>query len=1129
MSTKALLIQSQTTQNGGDQGEWNELKMATSYIQGIQTGDILETVNAQTLNALISGVPSPWARAKLFKYALETLNNSNPDIIPGGLLNFYTILHEEWRGLLATIALYPDRIRFSAPVSMDTTGGDYQIASAFGRMLFDDKDIWSNQEALATNPDEQPYLHLIYYRDQLVGGTSPLTGVFTGVNYSTLGDSASDINWYRNGRFEDPTRYLTPQQLQRVYLFIKNINNNAASFEQTINSQRNGKKAIDLAGFKGMARNWEQELAAQGNNLKNVGPVAQYSSLSQPFAALFNCSVPVYLKPDSTFTYVYADDSGYTAISNIQELLSTDNYVIGWAEPQSQRPKLSASPVYYLSVNDLQSGDTYYFSIPLSERGIDIFKNKLDTLLGYSGTGNTRLSGHLTDAGMLAVSLVVEIDGESVALNDREYHIHWNQNQGKVIAWPNFVSKEWDKYYLFTEYTDGDTEQFLPIYMIKNENEIIKTINGDFLTSKYKPTPEEQPTVDIKRLVTFPTSQSDNLPKYNILSSDKPMCGLSATVKITGKSVGAGFLMIRQDMIKDLTGVSLNEEAIVGIDFGSNNTCLFYNANDKGTKPIEFDNYRIVLVGRENNDKKAIAENNELLFFTNYPAENGQLKSWLHEHDSRYIVPNQSAEVAGGVPVNRPNVRVLEMDEFEIKTQAGTLHYNMKWLDNDKGREKKRAFLKSIWLQACAYLYTHRIQPQELLWSFPGSMMPADRDELERIYEDLCKITPFEKPNLSAPLTEAEAVCSYAMSQDFGLASNNMFLGIDVGGSTSDIHLIAKNPQNNNKPSLFRESSVRLAAGVFFDAVIKSEQFRQALVNFHESHDTPIHVENIKEILDHPDKAPYFLNNIFDQLKTQEQYDAFYDSLASNAKFVFTIPAYVCGLLLFYSGMLIGKAIKDNRLDNIDKIDLLPFGKGGRIFHWLRHATSTRTTTEFYRNCINSGLQLILPGKEVEVNYRNEIEHNNKTEVARGLCEQKGLAIVPNLNDTDICGETGVTYLKNGHTTTISPDEEICGEQFADDMSNFDFSGVQNFEKYMNLFIDFVSQRTNLYRKAEESLREDLSDLPTRIIPFCTSDPEYKKASRNNKNGLGFHYHQPIIIAEGACFLKALVRKAFNQ
>ena len=39
--SKALLIQSYTTLTTGIQGDWNELNMANSYIQGIQTGDIL--------------------------------------------------------------------------------------------------------------------------------------------------------------------------------------------------------------------------------------------------------------------------------------------------------------------------------------------------------------------------------------------------------------------------------------------------------------------------------------------------------------------------------------------------------------------------------------------------------------------------------------------------------------------------------------------------------------------------------------------------------------------------------------------------------------------------------------------------------------------------------------------------------------------------------------------------------------------------------------------------------------------------------------------------------------------------------------------------------------------------------
>ena len=165
----------------------------------------------------------------------------------------------------------------------------------------------------------------------------------------------------------------------------------------------------------------------------------------------------------------------------------------------------------------------------------------------------------------------------------------------------------------------------------------------------------------------------------------------------------------------------------------------------------------------------------------------------------------------------------------------------------------------------------------------------------------------------------------YALSQNFGLNSNNMFLGIDVGGSTSDILLLAKDSDNGNKATLYRESSVRLAAGVFFNAVIKSDTFRQALLSFHEGHKTSVYVSNIKEILTEPSKAPYFLNSIFDQLKTTEDYEEFYSSIDVNAKFVFTIPAYVTGMLLYYSGMLIGKTIKAEHLERISRVDVLSF------------------------------------------------------------------------------------------------------------------------------------------------------------------------------------------------------------
>ena len=323
---------------------------------------------------------------------------------------------------------------------------------------------------------------------------------------------------------------------------------------------------------------------------------------------------------------------------------------------------------------------------------------------------------------------------------------------------------------------------------------------------------------------------------------------------------------------------------------------------------------------------------------------------------------------------------------------------------------------------------------------------------------------------------------------------------------------------------------MRLAAGVFFDAVIKSETFRQALVNFHESNQKSVYVSNIRDVLTEANKAPYYLNNIFDQLKTIEEYENFYDTINRDAKFVFTIPAYVTGLLLYYSGMLIGKTIKDNGLTNIERVDILSFGKGGRIFHWLRNSAGNRATREYYSNCLNAGVHCVTD-VELTVKYRDEIEVDNKAEVAKGLCDPKDVVKKQKVDDRDICGEIGVKYLiPGGSMKTLSVEDELTGDYFADDMGNFDFSGVTNFEAFMNIFIEFVSQKTKLYPKADSELRDDLSDLPTRISAFiCNNDREYKKAKEKAKTGDGFHYHQPIIIAEGICFLSTLIRKAFNQ
>ncbi len=1128
--SKALLIQSYTTLSTGIQGEWNELNMANSYIQGIQTSDILGTVNAQTLNALISGVPSPWARAKLFKYALDTINNPNPDINDGGLLNFYQILHGEWRGLLATIALYPDRIRFSAPVYMNVKGDDYNIASAFGRMLFDEKDVWSNQDDLIKNPDAQPFIHLIYYRNKLVGGTSPLTGVFTGVNYANLENYASDINWYRNGKFEDPTRYLTPQQLQKVYLFVKNLNQNIAQFETLINSQRNGKKRINLSGFKGMAREWENELLLQGENkLMHIGPIAKYGNLTNPFKALFDNNIPVYRTSNNTFTFTNAANT--QLIGDINSLLSDSPYVIGWSEDVNTDNSLYDGPVYLLKIHDLNATTVRYFSVPLSEMAVEIFQKNLSSMLGYIPSNCICMQGQLNDKGQLVVTLSLQIDGKDVMLNPREYNIFWQDKPQKVIMWPNFISDDWTRYYLYSQKTDSTQPEFLALFKDKDNGGILKDRLGNFYTIDKIPTNGTPSPVRVKQLVKTPADAGDGLPNYQIQMVDTPVLGLKANVSLGVKTVTAGFLILRNDVIHDLTSQPRNNTATVGFDFGSNNTCVFFrDTQSNEVQPVCFNNFRTMLVGQETITPDRVAELDELLFFSNFDSKNGQFKSWLQEHDGRTNPYTQMDEIAGGVPVNRPNVQVNKMTDRILETQAGVLHYNMKWLNDDLGLKKKRAFIKSLWLQTCAFLFTNAITPTIINWSYPGAMMRRDVNELQQTFLQLQGATPIQNVQITVRqgITEAEAVCAYAVElPGFGLTPDNMFLGIDVGGSTSDILLLARDPQNNGNNTLVYESSIRLAAGVFFNAVTNSQQFRNALVTFHGGHNTSVNVMNINEITrnDNKNKAPYYLNCIFDQLKPDE-YDIFYQSLAANAKFTFTIPAYVTGAILFYSGMLIGKGLKTCTVPwAMGQVDILPFGKGGRLFHWLYQAVGEDSTNEYYKACLNAGINCICK-KEVSVVFRCQIATNNKTEVARGLCVPRHqFAINDNLGNTDICGEKNVFFRNGGERIPISEDQILEGQYFRNP-SQFELSQLENFNIFMDLFLSFICRDTNIYNGDEQILREELRDLPGSIPNFITTDPEYQKAlSLGHKD---FPYHQPMIVTEMAAYLQKLIQRIFG-
>jgi hypothetical protein len=779
-------------------------------------------------------------------------------------------------------------------------------------------------------------------------------------------------------------------------------------------------------------------------------------------------------------------------------------------------------------------------------------------MLNHSN-GKYSLTGTISNEGTLIVDLTIEIDGLPQKLNSKEYEIEWATLNNKVIMWPNFISDNWDSYYLYSEFpSNTQGTKYIPFFKEceTRENDILvdtqkfisckKQQGGQEIESIVFATSSEEDKKDvgleITNLITYPVGQvSQELHKYEVIKANKPIAGLEVRIETAGKVQTAGYLVVKSpnnpsmgtSKIVDLTTEPINKEAIVGIDFGSNNSCVHYTikTGNAEVKPILFKNRRLALVGADSVNN--IADKDELLFFSNEATVNGQIKSWLHEHDSRYIGANKEKEIAGGVPVNEKNIIVLEMDKEKITTQAGILHYNMKWLSDEAGKSKKTAYLKGLWMSICADLYAEKCKPVELRWSYPGSMSAYDLNQYKLIFSSyIPQITPILnsskqrlKPGIIHEQTEAEAVCKYALSHDYGLG-NDLFLGIDVGGSTSDILLLAKDINNNNDPKLFKQSSVRVAAGVFFDAVTNSALFRKSIYDFHQQQNS-IKVENIREIQSSGHKAPFYLNNVFDQLKDDE-FEQFYAYIGSSAPFVFALPAYVTGLLLFYSGKLAALTIKENNLSSVKEIHLMPFGKGGRLFHWLQTFPGKSLSNSYFETCFFAGY-----GEKPEnmsLKYRDDIAKDNKSEVSKGLASSSKLIFDPNVRyESDIFAEKNIKYLENGQFREFKETDIVKDEYFAN-LGQFEFpEKLENFEQFLNIYIDFVGNKTGLVKDIA-ALESKSKELPSLLAAFIQNDSEYNKARIARQTTNNFDYRFPIFIAEGLCYLeKVLIPEVFKS
>ena len=1153
---KELLLLDATQQlECANANKWNfaQSDSVKMFINSIITSLGTDKESAEKYRTMISGVPSPWARVTITRKAL-TVNKKQVENV---LDLCYKTFKSEWRGLMAAYVLRSDDFELSEPIplvgpTVVENAGDMSVLQTYGEMLFEDMPLWTLKKEMVSKTGNPPCIQILYYKNVNneripVGATSPFTYFFSSVNYN-LSSAAREISWVgEDGKLVDPTsgtkQYLTEEEMRRLHAFLVSIGSMIVPSEgETANPDKyylNWIQAVmnanaaayhpDVAAIAKSIKDFQQELSAWATEIAtalngNVNPNVPINTPRPkgPLSLLLNSEKEFYLQESTLYTKPDADRK----MIKSTEILLDSEYIAAWRGGNIPAKNLADSCAYYLEAEN----EKLFLALPFTEHAFEVFKNAIKEIMG--GNHDISLSARtLSGSQQVEVKLYAVLDkqGAKVPVAQKTYRIEViDEGDGKVFTWPNFHSPQWRYYYYYSEFpTNVSGVRMVPLY----EGEGAPKFNSE----------EDRRTNQQCYLVQYPLNKVDaSAHKYEIIRTEQRVIGVQIWINKAGTEVLSGTLMMREDKYK--TPGNSPRNAIVGIDFGSTNTCAYYKLAGGGgdATPVPFANRRMAIVGFDNEAKK-LAQKDELLFISNEEPlnKNGQVKSWLHDHNLFYLTPNGSGrledvsrideEIVGGVPVNESNIVVCSMDKYTIQTNAGTLYYNMKWLQEDKSTQRKTSFIRMLWLQICADLYENNLKPSELNWSFPGSMSSAGRNDLKSIFRKATTDSPFGdgidfKMGSSQihDYTEAEADCAFANVRDT-VDSHNIVLGIDVGGSTSDILILG---QKDGKRTLFTQSSVRIASGFFFDAIKKSAKFRNSLKNFHDSNVVQgLNVVDIQSIVSNdPDiygRAPYFLNNVFDQLKSDRDFRLFYNRLHTEVRPIFALPAYVTGMLVFYCGMLVRNAILENNLD-IQNVTLRHYGKGGRLFEWISDIDESAAEI-YYRECFKAGVGAEL-AKTLRVSFGETLRFESKSEVAIGLVSNIDLISSGELDENDmriiknfdIIGEEGVEYV-NGPVKELQSSQDVIPEKLFKGAVNAEFSTkMENFSKFLDIFIRFVGERASIMRNvsALEAGKEKVN-----VTSFINNDDEFKKTCKDNKS----YYRQPVIIVEALDYLNKVL------
>ncbi|RYD79243.1 MAG: hypothetical protein EOP84_13280, partial [Verrucomicrobiaceae bacterium] len=611
-----------STEPAGLKYKWDKIPQIEKFTKGIQIPEIdidQEGNSSVNIGSIVSGMPTVFSRANLFRNALDSVTDKAAQT--AGLLSFYRSLLNEWRGLIACIALnYKDitieriHLAYSDGKPASETANIYEPVGAFGNVLFERKPLWCDQ-TLAANAEKVPFIDIIIFNNEVVGATSPESFLFTSVSYNVR-EGYPFVN-VRNGKFTDPLYSdLQKTELEQLYGYAGHILQNINKFERNFESLDTLRP--DYSNLYGNLQSWlrEMEAYAQRKGFKIEAQIPEIERFQSPFNVLFNHATELYgnegiIDSEQSAEGAIAFDPKNLLLPETSEIAVIDFGIDAARQPDFLKKK----PVFLLQADTVgEKGFSTYFALPLTPLALNIFGKNIGSLVGQqsidsSSEVRSRLYGEYDpQEEKLTVSLVLVTRAQREINRKCVYKVGRELKGQDLLVWPNFISRKWNRYFLYSELPHNDSGYQAVPFVGNMEDKLFRIVmkeNGQpAYLAEQGIVPKLPADVTARLHVVSNNAVADIKYKYEIYESDQPFKG----VKLSYANNDCGFVMIRYSSGVDapihnkLAETIILADADLGIDFGSTNTSVAYYSRSRNEvcAELKFRNRRVSLLSDDN-------------------------------------------------------------------------------------------------------------------------------------------------------------------------------------------------------------------------------------------------------------------------------------------------------------------------------------------------------------------------------------------------------------------------------------------------------------------------------------------------------------------------------------------------